>query len=78
MRDKEKREVDFLIAEKNRPVELIEVKLSDNGFSDSLLYYSEKLPGIKSVQVVKDIGISRSKKNIRMLSGIDFLKDRVV
>ncbi len=76
LRDKEKREVDFLIALKNKPVELIEAKLSGDDFSKHLLYYSERFPDAQAIQVVRDLPKSRSRANARMLGGAEFLLSR--
>ena len=83
LRDKEKREVDFVITLKNKPIELLEVKYSDDQFSPSLLYYSQKFPGAKSTHVSFQLNSSKSKKKvvgetIQMLSGLDFLLNREV
>ncbi len=52
IRDKEGREVDFVILKDNRIEELIEVKWADENISRSLLYYAEKLRPHKATQVV--------------------------
>ncbi|MBP9707425.1 MAG: ATP-binding protein [Oligoflexales bacterium] len=52
LRDKEKREVDFVITKNNKVEELIEVKYSDTSPSPSLLYYNERLKPEKSTQLV--------------------------
>ena len=58
LRDKEKREVDFvLVNEKKEIISLIEVKLSEDAVSKPLNYFTEKL-GVKGVQVVKNIRYS--------------------
>jgi predicted AAA+ superfamily ATPase len=73
LRDKEKREVDFLILRDKKIDSLIEVKLSDDHFSKNLIYYQEKLLPAHCYQVVKDLTMSKSTKNIKMKSGVDFL-----
>ena len=52
IRDKESREVDFVILKEGRPYALIEAKLSDDKISRPLQYYSEKLKPKHSLQVV--------------------------
>ena len=53
IRDKEKREVDFLVTKNNHPWMLVEVKLSHNqGMSSSLRYFHEQLKPEFSFQVV--------------------------
>ena len=52
LRDKEGREVDFVILKENRIEELIEVKWADENISKSLLYYAERLRPPKATQLV--------------------------
>lgn len=52
IRDKEKREVDFAIAEADRVTHLIEVKLSDTSLARSLAYYHQLLSPKETVQLV--------------------------
>lgn len=59
VRDKEKREVDFLITEKNRPVCLIEAKENDEECSKNLLCYQEGLKVPVAVQVLHKGGIEK-------------------
>jgi predicted AAA+ superfamily ATPase len=56
LRDKEKREVDFLIVKNKKPWMLVEVKSSDDhGLSKSLFYYKEKTQAQYALQVVFDM-----------------------
>jgi predicted AAA+ superfamily ATPase len=55
IRDKEKREVDFLIADKRSPVLLVEAKLSDTRPSADLVRFQERL-GVPAVQLVNEGG----------------------
>ena len=53
LRDKEKREVDFLVTKNKSPWLLVEAKLSNNsGISKSLYYYAEQLNVSHAFQVV--------------------------
>ncbi|MBI5596381.1 MAG: ATP-binding protein [Elusimicrobia bacterium] len=52
VRDKEKREVDFLVAVKGRPRLLVEAKVSDTAPGAALRRFSEKLGGVPSIVVV--------------------------
>lgn len=64
IRDKEKREVDFVIVEKRKPVCLIEAKLTDETCSRHLLYYQEKLDVPVAVQLLFKGGVlKKMKKN---------------
>lgn len=57
VRDKEKREVDFLITRNKKPWLLAECKSSDTSISPHLLYYAQRLNPAIVVQVVKKSGI---------------------
>ena len=52
LRDKEGREIDFVVLKENRLEELIEVKFSDEKVSRSLLYYTDRLNPPRATQVV--------------------------
>jgi len=52
VRDKEKREVDFVLSQKGRPLFLIECKVSDLSLSPSLIYFQKKLKVPNAIQVV--------------------------
>ncbi|MBI2338914.1 MAG: ATP-binding protein [Deltaproteobacteria bacterium] len=55
VRDKEKREVDFVITSKNRPYLLVEAKLSETESDRSLLYFLERLkPQKGACQIVRN------------------------
>ncbi len=64
IRDKEKREVDFIITEKMKPICLIEAKISEEDCSQNLLYYQEKLNVPVAIQVLHKSGVlKKMKKN---------------
>lgn len=65
LRDKEKREVDFLIARKNRPFLIIEAREGDENIDENLLYFQKKLK-VPAVQLVnKKDGFRRRTVNGR-------------
>src|SRR3989338_4335208 len=51
VRDKEKREVDFIVLEQQKPICLVEAKFNDENLSGSLLYYQEKLKVPYAIQL---------------------------
>jgi predicted AAA+ superfamily ATPase len=51
-RDKENREVDFVLLNRKKPIYFIEVKSSDSTLSSSLLYLAKRNPKVKAVQLV--------------------------
>lgn len=76
VRDKEKREVDFLVANKMRPFFLVEAKLSDQSIDPSLVYFSDRLKPQFACQIVKNAPsqmLVKRGKNILACSGPKFL-----
>ncbi len=55
IRDKKKREIDFVLTENNRLTHLIEVKKSDDNFNTHLNYFSVRLKPIHALQLVFDL-----------------------
>ena len=66
IRDKEGREVDFVIIKEGILEELIEVKYNDDSLSKSLIYYSNKLKPKKSTQIVATLKNPYDKNGIRV------------
>jgi predicted AAA+ superfamily ATPase len=73
LRDKEKREIDFVITEREQPIRFIEVKQSDTDISGSLFYYKNKFPKAEFVQVVQQLHQGRSKQGIRVIPLTEYL-----
>jgi len=68
LRDKESREVDFVVT-LNRSVHwLIEVKASDDNPSTSLRYYTQKLRPHESLQLVRTLDRPQEKSGIKILA----------
>lgn len=59
VRDREKREVDFLVTESRRPVVLVETKRSDTAPAEALTRFQSALGGIPAVQLVSTAGVDR-------------------
>jgi predicted AAA+ superfamily ATPase len=72
IRDKEGREVDFVILRDNFPEELIEVKYGDDSLSRPLLYYTKKLRPLKSTQIVANLTREYSKENIQITNPLTY------
>lgn len=72
-RDKEQREVDFVLTEDNLPVQIIEVKTSDDVPTRSLIYLKEHFKGIDAVQLVHQLGQERFANGIRVMHLHEFL-----
>ena len=56
VRTKEGKEIDFLICVDRKPTYLIEIKSSDDAPSNSFEHFSQFLPNVKKVQLVKTLG----------------------
>ena len=52
LRDKEKREVDFLTVIDNEIIDMVEVKISDDNIPHSLVYFNERLGPLYPAQVI--------------------------
>ncbi len=66
LRDKEGREVDFVVLKENQVDELIEVKWSGENVSKALLYYSERLHPRKATQLVARLKRPFDQGNIQV------------
>lgn len=62
LRDKEKREVDFALVEKKKPVLLVECKQSQKELDPSLLFFQQKLKVPVVVQLIHDSGIFQKRR----------------
>jgi predicted AAA+ superfamily ATPase len=60
VRDRDRREVDFLITKDRAPWLLIEAKLSETQLSESLEYYADRF-GVSGIQVLKTGGVLKKK-----------------
>ena len=73
LRDKEQREVDFLVAVGNKPWFCVEVKNSFRDVPAALRYFSARLKIPFSYEIVKEEGIDLIKDSIRIISISKFL-----
>lgn len=72
VRDRDGREVDFLLTKDNKPWFMIESKLSDARLSDHLQYFSKKL-GVPGVQLLEREGIAKKEGALWSLSANQWL-----
>jgi predicted AAA+ superfamily ATPase len=72
VRDKEKREVDFLISNRRKPYLLIESKLSEAQLSPSLSHFAEHLAPTRAIQVVRR-GATRTVRGVGIIPADRFL-----
>lgn len=77
LRDKEKREVDFVVVIDRKPKQLVEVKLADDAFSKSLGYFRSLFPGARALQVVKSLPRPRddASRTLRMVPAATYLAE---
>ncbi|HEY4214213.1 MAG TPA: ATP-binding protein [Steroidobacteraceae bacterium] len=66
LRDKEDREVDFVVTHNRRVHWLIEVKSSDTGIGGGLRYYTQKLQPHQSFQLVRNLQRGLERSGIRI------------
>lgn len=62
IRDKEKREVDFVIVDRTKPVCLIEAKMTDEDLAPSLVAYQEKFKVPVAVQLLHRSGVEKKMR----------------
>lgn len=67
LKTKEGKEVDFAIAVDKKLTQLIEIKLSDNNLSKSLLFFREHYPEAQAFQLVHNIRQSQYLKSISLV-----------
>ena len=78
LRDKEKREVDFVITYEGEVKYLVEVKTKDTNLSKHLLYYYKRFPDSQAFQVVFDSEpMDVEREGIRIISASKFLTSLV-
>ncbi|RJQ51202.1 MAG: ATP-binding protein [Desulfobacteraceae bacterium] len=77
IRDKEGREVDFVIVKDRVLEELIEVKYSDENISRNLLYYAEKLKPKRATQIVAELKRPYDRGRIRVTDPISYFQEDV-
>lgn len=76
-KNKNQKEVDFLITQNDQIKELIEVKVSDSSPSPSLLYFGQQLAAPKAIQVVLNLEKSWSKGKLFMQNPLDFCSTKL-
>ena len=77
IRDKEGREVDFVIVKDNKIEEIIEVKYGDETLSKSLQYYNERLKPRKATQIVAGLKRDYDKQGIQVISPLNYFSDKI-
>lgn len=75
LRDKDKREVDFLTVVDKKPVHLIEVKQSDETFAKNIFHFKKFFSNVQCFQLVKEVKRKKTKDGLRLLSAYEFLEN---
>lgn len=73
LRDRDQREVDFLMTVNAKPWFAVEVKLRDTAVAGTLAYFQERLKIPFAYQVVRTPGVQKSRRNISVISADHFL-----
>ena len=63
IRDKEKRETDFVLSEKGKPICLVECKAMDEDLAPNLLHFQKKLSVPTAVQVLNKTGVCKKMRS---------------
>ena len=74
LRDKEQREVDFVLTRNRRVQTLIEVKASDDAVAGGLKYYAAKLKPAVTLQLVQHLHKPQEKAGIKILPAAPWLE----
>ena len=75
-RDKEQREVDFVVLRNRNPIMFCEVKISDPLISSNLKYLKKKFPDVRAVQVILDpVEHMISFDGIERIGALQFLNE---
>lgn len=73
---KDKRELDFLVMQKNRKTKLIEVKLGDADVSKNFQLFEKFIPNAEKFQLVKSLDREYfSKGGVRVCSALNYLEE---
>jgi len=73
-RDVDRREVDFVVTEKRRPVFFLEAKLGDEESSRALRYLHERFPGVDTYRIsLRDHELFEDRQGIRHLPAASYL-----
>jgi len=75
IRDKEKREVDFVILKEGKVEELIEAKWSDSKISKHLKYFQNKINAPKATQIVGTLDRGFDKDGVEVRSALEYFND---
>jgi predicted AAA+ superfamily ATPase len=72
LRDKEKREIDFLIVHENKPIEMIKVKWKKENLSNNFDYFQKKLNIEKKTQIIFENNKETVIKGTRLTNPVQY------
>ena len=72
IRDKEGREVDFVIVKEGNIEEIVEAKYSEETISKPLIYYAERLNPAKATQIVANLRRPFDKGKVKVTDPISY------
>ena len=75
LRDKEKREVDFVIVESNRVEVLIECKFVETSVSPALIHFGDQLKEVPKIQLVNSPDVDFRRGSVRVVSAERYLSE---
>ena len=74
LRNKDKKEVDFLITKESKPVCLVEVKTTQDNLSDSLRFFAPKFKTAQKIQIVQALKREKTFPNgVEVRKAVDWL-----
>ena len=73
IRTKDGKELDFSLSQKGELTHLIEVKLSDQAASRNLIYFKNRHPGIKALQLVHNARTDQEADGIAIVRAANWL-----
>jgi predicted AAA+ superfamily ATPase len=77
VKDKNQREVDFLITRDKKPTELIECKINDKSISKNLVSFAEILNVEKATQIVHTRIETQTKNKLQLSSALSYFKGSI-
>ncbi|MEO0234627.1 MAG: ATP-binding protein [candidate division WOR-3 bacterium] len=78
IRTKEKKEIDFVITENNKIIQMVEVKLSDDNPDKNLLYFKKLFPQLEYIQLVHNLKYELKKDGIKIIPAGEYLSSLAV
>ncbi|MEO0234629.1 MAG: ATP-binding protein [candidate division WOR-3 bacterium] len=78
IRTKEKKEIDFVITENNKIIQMVEVKLSDENPDKNLLYFKKFFPQLEYIQIVHNLKYELKKDGIKIIPAGEYLSNLAV